>query len=172
MRNSLTKSPYILFFISIILALISSFYLWNKITPYSFVAASFSYFWFIQLAIINLLGFESKARKTLSWTSLFLSFTTFINLNNNWLITLWKYELLFIMGIILGYWLLKFKSQIKVYYFIFLCLATVFTLIYIGLLILYNQFNSSYFTSAYVILSSLILLYFITGIQRLFKKVP
>jgi hypothetical protein len=172
MRNVLTKSPYILFFISIILALISSFYLWNKITPYSFVAASFSYFWFIQLAIIHLLGFESKARKTLSWTSLFLSFTTFINLNNNWLITLWKYELLFILGIILGYWLLKFKSQIKVYYFIFLCLATVFTLIYIGLLILYNQFNSSYFTSAYVILSSLILLYFITGIQRLFKKVP
>ena len=172
MRNFFTKSPFLLLTLSIILALISSFFLVNEITTYSFLAATFSFSWLIQLANIHLLGFETVTRKKLSWLSLILSFAFFINLNNNWLIAFWKYELLFFMGLLFGYWLLKFKYQINAYYFIFLCLTTFCILFYIGTLIHYNQFNSTYFESAYILLISLISLYFITGFQRLFKKVP
>lgn len=172
MLNFFTKSPFLLLILSIILALFSCFFIVNEITHYSFLAATFSFSWLIQLANIHLLGFETLTRKKLSWLSLILSFGTFINLNNHWLIVLWKYELLVFMGLLFGYWLFKFQRQINAYYFIFLCLTTFCILFYIGLLIYHNQFDSAYFNRAYILLISLISLYFITGFQRLFKKVP
>ena len=172
MRNFFQKSPFFLLTISIIIALISCFFMTQEITTYSFVALSFSFSWLIQLVNIHLLGFETGTRKKLSWLSLIISFGTFINLNNHWLIVLWKYELLFFMGLLFGYWLVKFKRQINAYYFIFLCLTTCCIFFYIGLLIHYNQFDTAYFKSAYILLISLISLYFIIAFQRLFKKVP
>ncbi len=172
MLNFFSKSPLVLLLISLIFAFFSSYFLLTKITTVSITISILTCSWCIQLIVIQLIGLKSNVKIKLSWISLLFSFSTILNLNMSWFLSLWKYELILFIALLLSYWLIKLKTLVHPYYFKFLCLSTIIILIYLGLLIYFNQFNALYFTWAQLLMGGLIFVFFATDFYRLFKKVP
>jgi hypothetical protein len=172
MRNFFSKHTLILLLFSFGFALICSYLLLEEFTTYTLTATTFSYAWLLQMILIQLLGFTEKTKKKLSIASFFISLFTLVNLSVDIFLSFWKYELILFIGLLFSYWLIKLKSQIHQLYFLFLLLSTTGVLAYIAVIIHYNQFNEIYFYWARILLIGLIILYFATGLQRLFKKVP
>jgi hypothetical protein len=172
MRNFFSKYTLILLLFSVGFALICSYLLLEEFTSYTLTAATFSYAWLLQMILIQLLGFTEKTKKKLSITSFFISLFTLLNLNIDLFLSIWKYELVLFIGLLFSYWLIKLKSHIHPLYFQFLLLSTIGVLAYLAVIIHFNQFNEIYFSWAKILMIGLIILYFATGLQRLFKKVP
>ena len=172
MLNFFSKSPIILLIISLIFSIFSSYFLLTTVDPISITIVTFSYSWCIQLIVIQLLNIEKKYKTKLSWVSLLISFSTLLNLKMSWFLSLWKYELIFFILILLSYWLIKLKSIVHPKYFKFLLFYTITLHLYIGSLIYFNQSNAIYYVWAKLLLGGLVFVFFATNIYRLFKKVP
>ena len=77
MRNFFSKYTLILLLFSVGFALICSYLLLEEFTSYTLTAATFSYAWFLQMILIQLLGFTEKTKKKLSITSFFKGVNSF-----------------------------------------------------------------------------------------------
>lgn len=148
MKNRLNIIKIFILTFSTILLLSSIYLFYSKLNHFQFVSFIFSAIWFIQNVVIISLDFQNKYYKWLLPLSLIVSSFSYVNINSDFLLITWKYQLTVFNYILFGYWFSRFcpqtKSKTTLVSFSLLALS----LGYLFYIIYANQKDETYFNFA------------------------
>jgi hypothetical protein len=139
---------------------------------FNLIGLVFSLHWIIQQLEINMLDFKNRTSYLFLTLSLFFSSTIFFNLNRDWLLYSWKYQLVLFVMILFTYWYYKLSITQNV---ILSSISFIFLFFYgsfLCILIAKNIELEFYFNIAQGYTIFLLALGIFLSIKNQFKKVP
>jgi hypothetical protein len=129
----------------------------------------FSTSWLIQILILLSLNFKPNILRWLFSFSLLISLSVYFNLSANFLINSWKYQLSVFTSVLMGYWYLRYYSEMKLYLSVISGMLILFNLIFLSFIIYTHKTNELFFDIAKW---NTVILTILLGLSIYSKKLP